>query len=128
MAVLQHAVVIVDPRKLVPCVDEKGIVQPCRQDSDHSCKALLAAKHTDAMLHSQKYRRAFTVAPSIGMHAGSHMCVRRLCHMGGPKLVVGGIAHAWVVHVMTQGRHHERQLLTGCDSCSVCHQPDKSAR
>jgi hypothetical protein len=29
MAVLQHAVVVVHARKLVPCADQEGIVQAC---------------------------------------------------------------------------------------------------
>ena len=55
VAVLQHAVVVVDPRKLVPRVDEEGVVQPCRQGSTHHnlCIALLAVQYTDAMLDIQ---------------------------------------------------------------------------
>ena len=129
VAVLQHAVVVVDPRELVPRVDEEGVVQPCRQDSNHldPCNAFLAVKYTNATLDIQNGYASLTGVTFSQMPAGripcTYLCMHRLC----PRSAAWGKALAWVVHVMTQCCHHKRKLLTGCYSCSVCHQPDEPA-
>ena len=98
MAVLQHAIVIVHPRELVPGVDQEGVVQACKSALCHSGRHTLCTR-------------------LLFLKTSAHVSDEEVFSF--PRQAADPVTqkHTWMVHVVTQGRYHERQLFTSRQLC-----------